>query len=87
MSKKERSWEKRLSGEPNKLMIDFVESLSFDHRLYRHDIAGSIAHAQMLAQQKIITQSDKPFSANCLFTCRLDMAKNKRKELSPGVAA
>ena len=58
MKKKARSWEKRLSGEPNKLMIDFVESLSFDHRLYRHDIAGSIAHAQMLAQQKIITQSE-----------------------------
>jgi argininosuccinate lyase len=58
MSKKERSWEKRLSGEPNKLMIDFVESLSFDRRLYQHDIAGSIAHAQMLAQQRIITQSE-----------------------------
>ncbi len=39
-------------------MIDFVESLSFDHRLYRHDIAGSIAHAQMLAERKIITQSE-----------------------------
>lgn len=58
MSKTDRSWEKRLSGVPNERMIDFVESLSFDRRLYRHDIAGSIAHAQMLAQQKIITQTE-----------------------------
>ena len=28
----------------------FTESVSFDHRLYAHDIAGSIAHAQMLAE-------------------------------------
>ena len=30
----------------------FTESISFDHRLYAHDIAGSIGHAQMLADQK-----------------------------------
>jgi argininosuccinate lyase len=32
----------------------FTESISFDHRLYAHDIAGSIAHAEMLAKVGII---------------------------------
>ena len=33
----------------------FSESISFDHRLYKQDIAGSIAHAQMLADQRVLT--------------------------------
>ncbi len=33
----------------------FTESISFDRRLYAHDIAGSIAHAQMLADVGLIT--------------------------------
>jgi len=53
-----RGWEHRLAGEPNRLMVDFVESLSFDKRLYKYDIAGSIAHARMLAQQKLITKGE-----------------------------
>ena len=36
----------------------FSESVSFDHRLYPHDIAGSIAHAQMLARQGLITEDE-----------------------------
>ena len=54
----EKSWEKRLSGEPDKLTVDFVESLSFDKRLYKYDIVGSIAHAQMLSEQKLITKEE-----------------------------
>jgi len=37
---------------------DYVASISFDQRLYRQDITGSIAHAKMLAKQGIITESD-----------------------------
>ncbi len=36
----------------------FAESISFDHRLYAEDIAGSIAHAQMLAKQGLIPAAD-----------------------------
>lgn len=36
----------------------FGESISFDHRLYRQDVLGSIAHARMLARQGIITDDD-----------------------------
>ncbi len=33
----------------------FTESISFDHRLYAHDIAGSIAHARMLAKTGLLS--------------------------------
>jgi len=54
----DRNWEKRLSGEPNALMMGFVESLSFDQRLYPYDIAGSLAHARMLQAQGLLTESE-----------------------------
>ena len=37
----------------------FTESISFDLRLFRHDIAGSIAHASMLADQGILTADER----------------------------
>ena len=37
---------------------DYVGSLQFDRRLYRHDIAGSVAHARMLGRQGIIPGAD-----------------------------
>jgi len=58
MAKTEKSWEKRLAGGPDELAVDFVESLSIDTRLYKYDIVGSIAHAQMLAEQKLITKDE-----------------------------
>jgi argininosuccinate lyase len=36
----------------------FTESVSFDHRLYAHDIAGSVAHAQMLAKVGLLTADE-----------------------------
>jgi argininosuccinate lyase len=36
----------------------FTESVSFDRRLYAHDIAGSIAHAQMLAKVGLLTDDE-----------------------------
>ncbi len=44
----------------DKRLEAFAESISFDRRLYRHDIRGSIAHAQMLASVGLLT--DKEFS-------------------------
>jgi len=58
MSDMQRSWEKRLSSKPDELTVDYVESLSFDTRLYKYDIIGSIAHAAMLAAQGFITQAE-----------------------------
>ena len=58
MGKSKKSWEKRLSGEPDELAVNFVESLSYDKRLYKYDIAGSAAHAQMLCKQGLITEEE-----------------------------
>ena len=58
MAEAEKSWEKRLAGKPDELTVDFVESLSVDKRLYKYDIVGSIAHAQMLYDQKLITKDE-----------------------------
>jgi argininosuccinate lyase len=58
MAESKKSWEERLAGEPDELTVDFVESLSIDRRLYKYDIVGSIAHAQMLAEQKLISKDE-----------------------------
>src|SRR5438445_7322210 len=38
--------------------LKYSASVAYDRRLYRHDIAGSIAHARMLGKQKIIPRED-----------------------------
>jgi len=58
MVESKKSWEKRLSGQPDELTVDFMQSLSLDKRLYKYDIVASIAHAQMLAEQKLITRDE-----------------------------
>ena len=74
-----KSWEKRLSGSPDKIMVDFVESLSIDKRLYKYDIAGSIAHAQMLAERKLITKANFNKIKQGLLKIDNDIAKGKFK--------
>jgi argininosuccinate lyase len=58
MTDMQRSWEKRLSTKPDELTVDYVESLSYDKRLYKYDVIGSIAHAAMLMTQGFITQAE-----------------------------
>jgi argininosuccinate lyase len=55
MKKREKPWEGRFSEPTDREVEAFTSSLHYDRRLYRYDIAGSIAHAQMLAKQGIIT--------------------------------
>jgi argininosuccinate lyase len=52
-------WGGRFSGPTHKLVDAFNASIEFDRRLYREDIACSIAHARMLAAQGIITADDR----------------------------
>ena len=37
----------------------FTESISFDYRLAKHDIEGSIAHAQMLSEVGVLTSQER----------------------------
>ncbi len=52
-----------LSEATDRRVEEFTESVSFDRRLYAHDITASIAHAQMLAQVGLIS---RPTNANRL---------------------
>ncbi len=47
-------WAGRFQKETDTAVNDFNSSISFDARLYREDIAGSMAHAAMLGKQGII---------------------------------
>ncbi|WP_425059853.1 Argininosuccinate lyase [Sporomusa carbonis] len=51
-------WGGRFAKNTDVMVEEFTSSISFDSRLYRQDIAGSIAHAKMLAQCGIISQED-----------------------------
>jgi argininosuccinate lyase len=51
-------WGGRFDVAPNELVARLGESVSFDKRMYPQDIAGSTAHARMLARQGIISEED-----------------------------
>ncbi len=51
-------WSGRFREKTEKTVEKFTSSLSFDVRLWRYDIEGSIAHVKMLGKQKIIPQND-----------------------------
>ena len=52
-------WGGRFTKQTNQLVHNFNESISFDQKFYRQDIAGSIAHVTMLAKQGILTEEDR----------------------------
>lgn len=51
-------WSGRFSGKPDKLMQEFSESVSFDKRLWREDIEGSLAYAAELQRIGILTEKE-----------------------------
>ena len=54
----EKMWAGRFSKALDKKADDFNSSISFDSRMYKQDIQGSVAHASMLAKQGIISVAD-----------------------------
>ena len=52
-------WGGRFTAETDKAVEAFTASIHFDRRMYAEDICGSIVHAEMLAKENIITQTDK----------------------------
>src|SRR5437016_1594150 len=59
MSQQEKSWQARIGEATDKLAQSFVESISYDRRMYKQDIAGSIAHATMLAKVGLINDGER----------------------------
>ncbi len=54
----QKTWGGRFSGETDDRVERFTESISFDRRLYRHDILASQAHARMLAEVGLLTSDE-----------------------------
>ncbi|MEM7359473.1 MAG: argininosuccinate lyase [Pseudomonadota bacterium] len=55
---KQKLWGGRFQEPTNELVEAFTESISFDSRLYRQDIRGSIAHSKMLAKIGVLTEQE-----------------------------
>jgi len=54
----EKAWGGVFQESTDRRVEEFTESISFDQRLYAHDITGSIAHAQMLAKVGLISADE-----------------------------
>ena len=52
-------WAGRFTEPTDSLVERFTESVSFDRRLAKHDIRGSIAHATMLAEVGVLSEADR----------------------------
>ena len=52
-------WQGVTEGVTSKVADDFNSSISFDSRMFREDISGSVAHAKMLAKCGIISEDEK----------------------------
>ncbi len=53
-----KTWGGRFSGDTDNRVEAFTESISYDQRLYRHDIKASQAHARMLAEVGLLTADE-----------------------------
>ncbi len=51
-------WKGRFQQAPSSLLKTYSESISFDWRLYRHDIRGSIAHARAMTKAGVLTEDE-----------------------------
>ena len=58
LDNKDQAWSARFAEPVSELVQRYTASIGFDHRLGEVDIQGSLAHAQMLAEQGIISQED-----------------------------
>ncbi|MCL2680692.1 MAG: argininosuccinate lyase [Coriobacteriia bacterium] len=55
---KKPAWSGRFSDVPSDELLAFGASLPIDRRMWQHDIAGSIAHAKMLARQNVLSDHE-----------------------------
>src|SRR5881394_60741 len=72
-----KMWGGRFASGPGAIMQEINASIDFDRRLYRQDIAGSKAHAAMLAKQGIISRDDAARIARGLDTILSEMDSGK----------
>jgi argininosuccinate lyase len=72
-----KMWSGRFSQNASSLLEIFNASITFDKRLYKEDIQGSIAHSKMLAKQNIITKEEQSQIEKGLLTILEEIQQNK----------
>ncbi len=70
-------WGGRFEKNTDKLVDHFNSSISFDSRMYRHDILGSIAHAEMLGRCGIISEEESKLIQKTLLEILKDIEDGK----------
>ena len=75
--KKNPSRNVHFSKGPSNLLDEINSSIDVDQRLYKEDIEGSIAHAEMLGRQKIISKKDQIQIVSGLKSINKDIENNK----------
>ena len=70
-------WGGRFEKATDKAVDDFNSSIRFDSRMYRQDIAGSMAHAEMLGRQGIIPKEDSALIVKALGEILADIEAGK----------
>jgi len=75
----EKLWGGRFKKNINKEMEEFISSLSFDKKLIKYDLLGSIAHTQMLGKCKIIINEEKDKIVNGLRQILKEVQEGKLK--------
>jgi argininosuccinate lyase len=70
---------KRFAGGPAADVAQFTESVSFDHRLWKHDILGSMVHATMLQKIGVLTKKELRAIIRGLDTIGKEIAAGKFK--------
>ena len=70
-------WGRRFASGPAAIMEEINASIGFDKKLYAQDIRGSLAHAEMLAKQGIISAEDLKQIAQGLNSIRVEIENGK----------
>jgi len=70
-------WVSRFSEPTDKLVKKFTSSIDIDNKLYKYDIAGSIAHTKMLSQCGIIKKKEAERITQALEEIEKDIEKGK----------
>lgn len=74
-----KTWGGRFTGGTDQRVEQFTESISFDHRLYHHDILASIAHARMLAEVGLLTAGEAQQIVSALEAIRGEIERGELK--------
>jgi argininosuccinate lyase len=73
----QKTWGGRFSGATDNRVEAFTESISFDRRLYRHDVRASQAHARMLAEVGLLTAAEAEQIAATLDAIAAEIARGE----------